>query len=204
MARQSAKSIPMILKSFQSLALMILCVTSSALRAQDISSITQYPVSGKTAVEVYEDIKAHAPRVAQNATFAFTMIATKTDEKTTTAAKTCRYSRFKTSAIYNFVVPKHQSPAAMSAKTQSKWMNFVAYLKTHEQGHRSIWQNCLLEYDTRAIALSAKTCDELDAGRAVIFAALKRKCLQQDEAYDVTFRKAVLREPFVAQALRGN
>jgi hypothetical protein len=42
-------------------------------------------VSGKTTVKVYEDIKAHAPRVAQNATFAFTIIATKTGNKTTVA-----------------------------------------------------------------------------------------------------------------------
>jgi hypothetical protein len=27
--------------------------------------------------------------------------------------------------------------------------------------------------------------------------------LQQDEAYDVQFRRAVLREPFVAEALRA-
>jgi hypothetical protein len=30
-----------------------------------------------------------------------------------------------------------------------------------------------------------------------------RRCLAQDEACDVEFRKAVLRDPFVAQALRG-
>ncbi len=170
--------------------------------AKDASSITQYPVTGKTAQLVYDDIKAHAPRVANNATFAFTMIATKTDKKTAKTKKSCRYSSFKTSAIYNFVIPKHSNPAMMSAKTQNKWANFVVYLRNHEAGHRTIWQNCLADYDAQALTLSDDTCDDLDMAREKILNGLKRKCLAEDEAYDVQFRKAVLREPFVAEALR--
>jgi predicted secreted Zn-dependent protease len=189
-------------ESFRMVALCCLCVTSSAAHAKDTSSITQYPVTGKTAQLVYDDIKAHAPRVANNATFAFTMIATKTDKKTAKTKTSCRYSSFKTSAIYNFVIPRHSSPAIMPAKTQNKWANFVAYLKNHEAGHRTIWQNCLADYDQQSRSLSADTCDALDAAREKLFTTLKRKCLAEDEAYDVQFRKAVLREPFVAEALR--
>jgi predicted secreted Zn-dependent protease len=190
-------------ESFRALALCCLCVTSGAAAAKDTSSVTQYPVSGKTAQLVYEDIKAHAPRVASNATFAFTMIATKTDKKISKSKTGCRYSSFKTSAIFNFVIPKHMNPETMAAKTQSKWANFVVYLKHHEAGHRTIWQNCLADYDGQALALSTESCDALDVAREKIFNALKRKCLAQDEAYDVQFRKEVLSEPFVAQALRG-
>jgi predicted secreted Zn-dependent protease len=189
-------------ESFRILALCCLCVTSSVAAAKDTSSITQYPVTGKTAQLVYDDIKAHAPRVASNATFAFTMIATKTDKKTTKTKTSCRYNSFKTSAIYNFVIPKHSNPAMMPAKTQNKFANFVAYLKNHEAGHRTIWQNCLADYDAQAMALSDDTCEDLEAAREKIFNGLKRKCLAEDEAYDVQFRKAVLREPFVAEALR--
>jgi predicted secreted Zn-dependent protease len=188
---------------FRTLAVLLVCMTSALALAKDTSSITQYPVTGKTAVEVYDDIKAHAPRVASNATFAFTMIATKTDKKTAKTKNNCRYSSFKTSAIYNFVIPKHMNPETMAAKTQSKWANFVVYLKNHEAGHRTIWQNCLADYDAQSLALSAKSCDELDVTREKILNGLKRKCLAHDEAYDVQFRKEVLSEPFVAQALRG-
>jgi predicted secreted Zn-dependent protease len=190
------ESLPLLILSF-------LCVTSTLAIAKDTSSITQYSVNGKTAAEVYEDIKAHAPRVAQNATFAFTMIATKTNKHETSTSNSCRFDRFKTSAIYNFVIPRHADPAIMTEKTRGKWANFLEYLKIHEQGHRTIWQNCLANYDAQSLALSATTCGALDASREALFTALKRKCLAEDEAYDVQFRKAVLNEPFVAQALRG-
>jgi hypothetical protein len=37
------------------------CITATAAVARDTASITQYLVTGKTAVEVHEDIKIHAP-----------------------------------------------------------------------------------------------------------------------------------------------
>ena len=171
--------------------------------AKETSSVTQYPVTGKTAADVYNDIKVHAPKVASNATFAFTMIATKTDKHEKASAKSCRYDRIKTSAIYNFVIPKHSNPDAMAAKTRVKWVNFVAYLKVHEEGHRTIWRKCLADYDRGALGLEAADCKTLDQAREKLLTSLKRKCLAEDEAYDVRFRKEVLSEPFVAQALRG-
>ena len=188
---------------FRILALCFLCVTSTLVQARETSSVTQYPVAGKTAAEIYADIKARAPRVANNATFAFTMIATKTDKREKASAKSCRYDRIKTSAIYNFVIPKHSNPDAMAGKTRAKWVSFVAYLKIHEEGHRTIWRRCLADYDQAALALEAATCKALDLTREKLLNGLKRKCLAEDEAYDVQFRKEVLREPFVAQALRG-
>jgi predicted secreted Zn-dependent protease len=183
-------------------ALLAVCALASPAFAKDSSSTTFYPVTGTSAPAVYDDIKAHAPRIANNATFAFTMIATKTDKAEVASKSACRYKRFKTSAIYNFVIPRHTNSDSMPAKTRSKWANFVAYLRTHETGHRSIWQRCLVNYDSQSLALKTETCADLDAAREKILNTLKRKCLAEDEAYDVQFRKAVLKEPFVAEALR--
>jgi hypothetical protein len=38
--------------------------------------------------------------------------------------------------------------------------------------------------------------------REQLFTEIKRGCIAQDEAFDVVFRKEVLREPFVAEALK--
>jgi predicted secreted Zn-dependent protease len=186
---------------YSTLAVALALLASPAM-AKDRSSLTLYPVSGKTAPAIYESIKTSAPRVAPNATFAFTMIATKTDKAEAKTKASCRYKRFKTSAIYNFVIPRHTNIEILAPKTRTKWANFVAYLQTHEAGHRTIWQNCLADYDRQSLALNAETCTDLDKARDNIFNTLKRKCLGQDEAYDVQFRKAVLKEPFVADALR--
>ena len=182
--------------------LLALAVLAAPACAKDSSSFIFYPVSGKTAPLVYDDIKKNAPRVAQNATFAFTMIATKTDKAETKNKSECHYKRFKTSAIFNFVIPRHTNSDELKPKTRAKWASFVAFLRTHEAGHRTIWQNCLADYDQQSLALKAETCDDLDQAREKILNALKRKCLAEDEAYDVQFRKAVLKDPFVAEALR--
>ena len=189
-------------ESLSLLAAFSVFVASGSAGATDKSSISYYPVTGKTAAEVYADIKAHAPKIAANATFAFTMIGTKTDFKAKQATDGCRYSRFKTSAIYVFNLPQHSYPAALPAKTRGKWENFVNYLQTHEIGHRSMWQSCFAEYDKAVLKLMSKDCKSLDKERDKAFTTIKRQCVKQDEAYDVVFRKEVLREPFVAEALR--
>jgi predicted secreted Zn-dependent protease len=166
--------------------------------AKEKSSVMYYPVSGSNAAAVYANIKTASPKIAPNATFAFTLIATKTDKKTSEADGTCRYISFATSAAYVFHLPQHVKSASLPKATLGKWKNFVSYLHRHEEGHRTIWRECFKIYDAQALTLTAKTCEKLDAMRENFFAKIKRGCVAQDEAYDVVFRKEVLKEPFLA------
>jgi predicted secreted Zn-dependent protease len=189
-------------ESFPALALCLSLIALTPAQAKDVAKTVSYLVEGKTAGEVYDFIKTKSPRVAGNSTFAFTMIATKTDKKEKMSAKGCSYPRFRTSSIFNYVLPKHKDPSVLKTKTRSKWQAFENYLKVHEQGHRDIWVACFAKYDAAARALLAKDCKALDVLREKTFTSLKRECLKQDEAYDVVFRKDVLKHPFVAEALR--
>jgi predicted secreted Zn-dependent protease len=178
-----------------------LCLFTTSTLAKDISAVVPYHVQGKTAAEVYAFIKTKSPRVANNATFAFTMIATKTDKRENPSRIDCHYSTFKTSAIFNFILPKHAQPSDLPSKTRAKWLAFENYLQMHEQGHRGIWQKCFAEYDAAAQALSAKDCKALDKLREQTFTQVKKGCLKLDENHDVAFRKEVLTHPFVVEAL---
>ncbi len=168
----------------------------------DTSADVPYPVTGSTASAIYENIKTGAPRVAPNATFAFTAIATKSIKSHAVAAGACRYKHFQTKAIYNFVLPAHQNTASLGKRLAKTWAAFAAYLKSHEEGHRDIWRACFGEYDTQALTLSAKDCDTLDKKREQLFTSIKKRCIGQDEAYDVVFRKEVLKHPFMVEALK--
>ncbi len=117
------------------LAAILLMLASPAL-AKEKSSVAYYPVTGSNAVAVYDSIKKTSPKIARNATFAFTMIATKTDKKTAEGKEGCRYTSFATSAAYIFNLPQHVKSASLPKSTLSKWKSFVAYLHTHEEGHR--------------------------------------------------------------------
>lgn len=168
--------------------------------AREISQIVYYPVKGATAADIYQNIRTSSPRVEKGATFAFTRIATKTDSKLKKAAGSCGYSRFKTSAIYAFNLPQHTQPKQVNAATKVKWQNFVQYLLKHEEHHRDMWRQCFVDYDTAALALTAPDCESLDASREKLFTSIKKRCVQQDEAFDVVFRKEVRQEPFVKEA----
>lgn len=183
------------------LTVLCVCVATTA-EAESRSRIAHYAVAGKTAADIYEIIKTTAPRVAANATFAFTLPASKTQSKFAKAKGFCKFSAFRTSAFYVFYLPKHIQPQTMSKATRSKWIAFVDYLKIHEQGHATSWDSCLADYDQQALKLQAKTCPQLDKAREKLFTKIKRACLVLDEKMDFNFRKDVQRVPFLAEALR--
>lgn len=182
--------------------LALLMVLPAPVAGEERSAVLPYPVKGTSAADIYTDIKTNAPRVAANATFAFTAIATKTDKTHKVDAGGCRYKRFRTSAIYNFVLPRHPNGKALKKGLGGKWLAFVNYLKVHEEGHRDIWRACFADYDAQAMELVAKDCAALDATRERLFTSIKKRCIGQDEAYDVIFRKEVLKHPFMAEALK--
>jgi predicted secreted Zn-dependent protease len=183
------------------LAVMFLMLTPPVF-AKEKSSLAYYPVTGSNAAAVYANIKQSSPKIARNSTFAFTLIATKTDKKTAASANVCSYISFATSAAYVFHLPQHVKSASLPKATLAKWKNFVAYLRTHEEGHRTIWRSCFNDYDAQALTLTAGNCDKLDAAREKLFTRIKRACIARDEAYDFVFRKEVLKEPFIDEALK--
>lgn len=171
--------------------------------AKDQSQVATYWVNGKNAKEIYDSIRSNGPKVVANMILAYTAIATKTEQDMAIANGKCHFTTFRTSAIFIFNLPQHRKPALMPAALRGRWDNFVAYLLHHEEGHREIWRACLKDYDARAMTLSAKTCEKLEQDREKLFTSIKRGCIAQDEAYDVVFRKEVLKEPFVAEALKA-
>lgn len=184
-------------------ALLLLSFTaflSGPVHAGESSQNVFYPVKGRSAEDIYNFIRTSSPRVEKGATFAFTRIATKTDSKLKKADGSCGYARFKTSAIYMFNLPQHIEPSQLSGGLRTKWQNFVQYLLEHEKHHRDMWRQCFVDYDTAALQLSAPDCESLDSERDTLFNSIKKRCVAQDEAFDVIFRKQVRSEPFVKEA----
>jgi predicted secreted Zn-dependent protease len=187
--------------------LLSICVMTSAAMAQNANQkdrIVSYPVKGDTAQEIYENIKFVSPRIAPNATFAFTAPYFKTASKTAKTKNSCAYSAFKTSSIFHFTLPQLVSKRKPTPALNKQWKSFVDYLFEHEQWHRNNWIGCLKDYDQQAMTLKAKNCEALDQQREKLFTDIKLRCVQQDEAFDVTFRKEVLKHPFIKAALKKN
>jgi predicted secreted Zn-dependent protease len=191
------------MKRLPLLIISALLATLSPVQAEENSAVVTYPVKGDSARAIYEDIKKNSPRIAPNATFAFTAMATKTVKSHKVDPSGCSYKGFRTSVIYNFIVPKRQGTNPLAKSLGKKWDGFVAYLQKHEEGHRDIWRKCIAEYDQTALSLKAPDCTALDVQREDMFTALKRRCIAKDEAYDVIFRKEVVNHTFMREALRN-
>ncbi len=142
---------------FLLLAAALLVVPAIA-KSGERSLVIGYPVKGTSAKAIYDDIKAQSPRIAANATFSFMAMATKTDKTERKSKDSCGYSRFRTSVVYSFILPKLSSSKGVKPALAAQWLNFYDYLKTHEEGHRSIWRVCFAEYDQLALDLSARDC----------------------------------------------
>jgi predicted secreted Zn-dependent protease len=177
-------------------------LAASAGEAAEQSYAAYYLVRGDTAAEIFQSIKTSSPKIAANTTMAFTAIATKTAKTARQQGAECRYTRFATSAIYIFNLPKHANPGALSPPLHAKWMAFADYLRRHEEVHRGFWRQCFRDYDAAALELAAKTCDKLDQLREKLFTKIKRGCVAKDEAFDAAFRKEVHKTPFIAEAVR--
>ncbi len=92
------------MKTFVSALLLIALGTPALGAAGESSAVVPYPVKGRTAREIYDDIKLNAPRIAPNATFAFTAMATKTVKahKVMARAVTTRASPHRSSTTSSF------------------------------------------------------------------------------------------------------
>jgi predicted secreted Zn-dependent protease len=194
----------MIHAHFQLFMIGFLCIASTAAQAKETSRIVPYPVDGRTAPEVFTYIKTKAPRVAPNATFAFTLPATKIESKSLQGKDGCRYTSFKTSVFFAYYIPEHKMPKLLPARTRKKWSQFVGYLKDHEKLHGANWTQCLADFDREALGLKAKDCRTLGAAQTSLFNDIKRACVAKDEAIDVVFRKEVMQHPFMREAQSQN
>jgi predicted secreted Zn-dependent protease len=164
------------------------------------TQVVHYGVTGNTAPEIYTNIKTSAPKVAANATFAFTLPFTKTVEKTSLSNGKCSYASFKTSSIFQIVVPKLVPGGKAPAAVRKQFGGFSQYLVEHEKWHVNNWTTCLADYDREALKLSAKDCKALDKKKEKLFTSIKKKCVAKDEAFDFYFRKDVLKHPFIVSA----
>ncbi len=186
------------MKRILTIAAAFLCFAFPA-RA-DISHSITYPVHGKTAREINNDIKARGPKIAGGNAYAFTIIATKTARSTARTKKDCRFKSYRITGAFTFVLPKLLSTKGVSPATLSKWKALAASLKSHEQEHRSIWRHCFNEFEVEAKASSAKTCEALESKVARQFEKKKHACVKLDQGLDARYRKELWSIPFVREA----
>lgn len=159
-----------------------------------------YPVSGDSAVELYIAMMKRGPHVNGDQAYASTT-ATQTLDGRFIRASSCRLHDMNLSFQFTIRLPKLQSTKGLSQTTRDRWLAFSQFLRKHEETHRSIWLACAADFEKRAMAVKASTCEQADAEIARLADQTRIACNKKHDAFDAAEQKRVAKHPFVKLVL---
>jgi predicted secreted Zn-dependent protease len=184
------------------IALALLTGGSPAALAKP-KSTTQYkyyPVSGDSAVDLYIAMMKRGPHVNGEQAYASTT-ATQTLDGRFLRSTSCRLHNINLSFQFTIRLPKLSSTKNLSKTTRDRWQAFSQFLRKHEETHRSIWLACAADFEKRAMAVKASTCEAADAEIARLADDARLACNKKHDAFDAAEQKRVAKHPFVKLVL---
>ncbi|MFO0994210.1 MAG: DUF922 domain-containing protein [Hyphomicrobiales bacterium] len=159
-----------------------------------------YPVSGDSAVELYIAMMKRGPHVNGDQAYASTT-ATQTLDGRFVRASSCRLHDMNLSFQFTIRLPKLSSTKGLSQTTRDRWQAFSQFLRKHEETHRAIWLACAADFEKRAMAVKASTCEQADAEIARLADQTRIACNKKHDAFDAAEQKRVAKHPFVKLVL---
>ena len=72
-----------------------------------------------------------------------------------------------------------------------------AFLKTHEEHHRTIWLGCAAELERKVKAIKTTSCKDADRKAAQLWTAIRAACNAKHNAFDAAEQKKLMKHPFV-------
>ncbi len=170
-------------------ALLLAALPASAALAGGLNSSTTYksnPVKGATEADVWRYMLAY-PIIDPDDGPAFANITHdhRLSVQTETSGGLCRVSGLD--FRWNFVItlPKAVNYAAMSATTKGMWDQFSAYLKKHEEKHRTIFLDCGNVFVPAAAKLTGLAgCVGMDRKVRAYVGRQYAACMDRQRAFD--------------------
>ncbi|MFN3627810.1 MAG: DUF922 domain-containing protein [Parvibaculum sp.] len=159
-----------------------------------------YPISGGSAAELYIAMMKRGPHVNGDQAYASTT-ATQTLDGRFIRASTCRLHDINLNFQFTIRLPKLASTEGLSKTTRERWEAFSQFLRKHEETHRSIWLACAADFEKRAMAVKAATCEAADAEIARLADQARIACNKKHDAFDAAEQKRVAKHPFVKLVL---
>ena len=112
----------------------------------------------------------------------------------------CRLRDFRVNVHFVMTLPQLSSRARLSSATRARWRRFAAFVRRHEERHRSIWLGCLARGEVRARKLRIGDCGRLDQAVAQVFKQEWARCEKLQDAFDAAQHKLLRRQPLIIAA----
>jgi predicted secreted Zn-dependent protease len=157
---------------------------------------TYYTVGGNSAESIYKAMLNKGPRVNGAKAYAATTATTRQDGKLM-QSKSCRIEDYQLRLDFVIKLPRIRNEKALASADRERWNQFSAFLKKHEETHRSIWLECAAEMERKVRAIKAKSCDEADANAERLWEQTRAACSKKHDAFDLAEQKKLMKHPFV-------
>jgi predicted secreted Zn-dependent protease len=157
---------------------------------------TYYTIGGDTAVEVYNAMIRKGPKVNGAKAYAATSATTTQDGKLLQTSS-CQVKDYRLKLDFVIKLPKIKNEKVLPAADRSRWKQFSAFLKTHEETHRSIWLGCAADLERKVKAIKAKSCADADRKATQLWERARAACSKKHNAFDAAEQKKLMRHPFV-------
>lgn len=160
------------------------------------TTYSYYSISGDSAVEIYNAMLKKGPRVDGAKAYAATSATTSQDGKLV-QAKSCQIKDYRLKLDFVIKLPKIRNEAVLPGADRNRWRQFQAFLKTHEEHHRTIWLGCAAELERKVKAIKSTSCKDADRKAAQLWTAIRAACNAKHNAFDAAEQKKLMKHPFV-------
>lgn len=188
----------MVSKSILGLAALAIVAFSSGVSAQpqQTTKYSYYFVRGDSVEDVYSAMLHEGPRVRGAKAYAATSATTTQDGKLRQGGS-CQVENYKLKLDFVIKLPKLKNEKSLPASDRSQWQRFSAFLKKHEETHRSIWLGCAADLEAKVRALKAGTCADVDSKAQALWDKMRAACSKKHAAFDAAEQKKLMKHPFV-------
>lgn len=157
---------------------------------------TYYRVGGDTAQEIYAAMLRKGPRVNGAKAYAATSATTSQDGKLLQQAS-CRIDDYQLKLDFVIKLPKIKNEKVLPVADRNRWQQFSAFLKKHEETHRSIWMGCAADLERQVSLIKTTTCAEADKKAQKLWDKMRNSCAKKHVAFDAAEQKKLMQHPFV-------
>ena len=164
---------------------------------------TYYSVTGLSALDVFKSLSRRGPSVKGVSAYATTTALTAQSGTLVKQGKNCRVEDFAFHADFVINLPKLNESSALQGQVGKNWRVFSSFLRRHEEEHRSIWLACGQDLRRRISAIQKGDCKSVERDADRVRTSVLKNCQKRHEQLDARDQKALLRQPFIRQALKG-
>jgi predicted secreted Zn-dependent protease len=175
----------------------LICIAvPAAAEVQITTNYNYFPVTGKTARQIYINILRHGPAIGDPTAMASTAIKL-SPSPTFMKNPQCNMQRFTAKLTFQINLPRHVNLNGLSPEMRQTWTSFATRLKTHEERHRSIWTACAERLSKQASQTPPGSCAALKTAYSKFSRNFFSTCKAENDAFDAADEANMLTTPFI-------